>query len=128
MSYDDEFLGLLLLGMLCVVSYSFWVLSAVCGVFFFSSRRRHTRCALVTGVRTCALPSSAASVACGAGRDRIVRRPVDALVSPGSLPHSPAFGIAGARRRKRAGHACDRQRKAQQDKSRGGASCQCGGL
>src|SRR3546814_13636069 len=24
--------------------------------FFFSSRRRHTRCALVTGVRTCALP------------------------------------------------------------------------
>src|SRR3546814_12781100 len=29
-----------------------WVL------FFFSSRRRHTRCALVTGVQTCALPIS----------------------------------------------------------------------
>src|SRR3546814_10529737 len=31
-----------------------------CGVyiFFFSSRRRHTRCALVTGVQTCALPIS----------------------------------------------------------------------
>src|SRR3546814_10754542 len=28
-----------------------WVLR-----FFFSSRRRHTRCALVTGVQTCALP------------------------------------------------------------------------
>src|SRR3546814_14705260 len=28
-------------------------------VFFFSSRRRHTRCALVTGVQTCALPISA---------------------------------------------------------------------
>src|SRR3546814_2809573 len=30
----------------------------MCGVvgFFFSSRRRHTRCALVTGVQTCALP------------------------------------------------------------------------
>src|SRR3546814_3846492 len=27
-------------------------------VFFFSSRRRHTRCALVTGVRTGALPIS----------------------------------------------------------------------
>src|SRR3546814_5779275 len=29
-----------------------------CGCFFFcfSSRRRHTRCALVTGVQTCALP------------------------------------------------------------------------
>src|SRR3546814_10750500 len=30
-----------------------WVL-----FFFFSSRRRHTRCALVTGVQTCALPIS----------------------------------------------------------------------
>src|SRR3546814_11852278 len=30
-----------------------------CSVFFFfSSRRRHTRCALVTGVQTCALPIS----------------------------------------------------------------------
>src|SRR3546814_1431319 len=29
----------------------------VCYYFFFvSSRRRHTRCALVTGVQTCALP------------------------------------------------------------------------
>src|SRR3546814_479480 len=28
--------------------------SLVC--FFFSSRRRHTRCALVTGVQTCVLP------------------------------------------------------------------------
>src|SRR3546814_1365958 len=27
-------------------------------VFFFSSRRRHTICALVTGVQTCALPIS----------------------------------------------------------------------
>src|SRR3546814_3707390 len=30
----------------------------VCFSFFFSSRRRHTRCALVTGVQTCALPIS----------------------------------------------------------------------
>src|SRR3546814_542931 len=28
----------------------------MCCVFFFSSIRRHTRCALVTGVQTCALP------------------------------------------------------------------------
>src|SRR3546814_3786704 len=27
-------------------------------LFVFSSRRRHTRCALVTGVQTCALPIS----------------------------------------------------------------------
>src|SRR3546814_4903349 len=30
----------------------------MCVFFFFSSRRRHTRCALVTGVQTCALPIS----------------------------------------------------------------------
>src|SRR3546814_11454681 len=36
------------------------MLFALCYIFmffvFFSSRRRHTRCALVTGVQTCALP------------------------------------------------------------------------
>src|SRR3546814_6417254 len=35
----------------------FWLM-----VFFFSSRRRHTRCALVTGVQTCALPICAVLV------------------------------------------------------------------
>src|SRR3546814_10385490 len=30
--------------------------SLLFGFFFFSSRRRHTICALVTGVQTCALP------------------------------------------------------------------------
>src|SRR3546814_3927717 len=35
-------------------------------VFFFSSRRRHTRCALVTGVQTCALPIWAISIGEGA--------------------------------------------------------------
>src|SRR3546814_1386749 len=35
-------------------------------MFVFSSRRRHTRCALVTGVQTCALPiSSALGSDCG---------------------------------------------------------------
>src|SRR3546814_5760104 len=36
-------------------------MSDVCSsdfVFFLSSRRRHTRCALVTGVQACALPIS----------------------------------------------------------------------
>src|SRR3546814_9329625 len=37
-----------------VTSYEDRILS----VFFFSSRRRHTRCALVTVVQTCALPIS----------------------------------------------------------------------
>src|SRR3546814_8954271 len=35
-------------------------------MFFFSSRRRHTRCALVTGVQTCALPISLTAHAYGA--------------------------------------------------------------
>src|SRR3546814_6882731 len=34
--------------------------------FFFSSRRRHTRCALVTGVQTCALPIYGEVEACAA--------------------------------------------------------------
>src|SRR3546814_10204550 len=35
---------------------SCWLCSSWLLVVFFSSRRRHTRCALVTGVQTCALP------------------------------------------------------------------------
>src|SRR3546814_5206953 len=41
--------------------------------FFFSSRRRHTRCALVTGVQTCALPISCpAGASQGRGRYAII--------------------------------------------------------
>src|SRR3546814_13931803 len=38
-------------------------------MFFFSSRRRHTRCALVTGVQTCALPISSVAMRLGALED-----------------------------------------------------------
>src|SRR3546814_3467167 len=40
--------------------FRFTICLYLCGwlIFFFSSRRRHTRCALVTGVQTCALPIS----------------------------------------------------------------------
>src|SRR3546814_12787085 len=41
----------------CLVSYLHSFHRSVI-YFFFSSRRRHTRCALVTGVQTCALPIS----------------------------------------------------------------------
>src|SRR3546814_2361620 len=51
----------------------------VLSFFFFSSRRRHTRCALVTGVQTCALPISAVRLrslarAAGRGTGRLRRR------------------------------------------------------
>src|SRR3546814_6266697 len=39
---------------MCIDVFMFLLLCI--DVFFFSSRRRHTRCALVTGVQTCALP------------------------------------------------------------------------
>src|SRR3546814_7793045 len=48
-------------------------------MFCFSSRRRHTRCALVTGVQTCALPISDVDEYAGdagpapASRDECVR-------------------------------------------------------
>src|SRR3546814_3823328 len=46
-----------------MIDCCFFVLFYLCSSlfivhFFFSSRRRHTRCALVTGVQTCALPIS----------------------------------------------------------------------
>src|SRR3546814_1030418 len=54
--------------------------------FFFSSRRRHTRCALVTGVQTCALPIylEIAVPVVAEGRDRARQiegpHPVEAFV------------------------------------------------
>src|SRR3546814_19501671 len=41
-----------------LVAYATLLVSLYYLYFFFSSRRRHTRCALVTGVQTCALPIS----------------------------------------------------------------------
>src|SRR3546814_1600718 len=64
-------------------------------IFFFSSRRPHTRCALVTVVQTCALPIFAQS--CPGSR-----------LSPwrSDLPPSPYWGPAEAIL---TGHACDEQ-------------------
>src|SRR3546814_3324284 len=43
---------------MCERLYKSLIIVCVYSCFFFSSRRRHTRCALVTGVQTCALPIS----------------------------------------------------------------------
>src|SRR3546814_8494331 len=78
-----------------------------CGylTFFFSSRRRHTRCALVTGVQTCALPIFTAC--CGEGGARLAapawpdsrahrRRSVRGYGRRGVQPRSKPTGRAGA--------------------------------
>src|SRR3546814_7080626 len=51
--------------------------------FFFSSRRRHTRCALVTGVQTCALPISALSALA-------IHSSPQAMDEGASTPNAPA--------------------------------------
>src|SRR3546814_5220633 len=60
--------------------------------FFFSSRRRHTRCALVTGVQTCALP-----IFLEGGRCVRRRREQESLRSTASLPGAAPFPVHAAR-------------------------------
>src|SRR3546814_5452639 len=59
-------------------------------LFFFSSRRRHTRCALVTGVQTCALPICPT--------DRLVPHAKRRALRPVARP---GVGPGAARRRER---------------------------
>src|SRR3546814_3088306 len=62
--------------------------------FFFSSRRRHTRCALVTGVQTCALPILDGLLAdgltiIGSGRSDLDRAAFHAQVREALAEHLP---------------------------------------
>src|SRR3546814_14639870 len=69
--------------------------------FFFSSRRRHTRCALVTGVQTCALPISALDTPARCAAHRLVvagRACGRRTAGPGDRRHSRLAAAA----------ACDR--------------------
>src|SRR3546814_4453125 len=68
-------------------------------LFFFSSRRLHTSCALVTGVQTCALPISGLTVA---ARDlaSILREAMDQVaVRPpyGGHPRVAIYGLLESR-------------------------------
>src|SRR3546814_6350346 len=60
---------------------------AVC--CFFSSRRRHTRCALVTGVQTCALPISLD------GRSGFMRQLAEGINALVARTHEACSGVAG---------------------------------
>src|SRR3546814_20766609 len=58
---------------------------------FFSSRRRHTRCALVTGVQTCALPISCAEVALAPHAQVLALHCSPSLASKWLSPRLPEF-------------------------------------
>src|SRR3546814_8770342 len=72
--------------MLCMVS----VCCSSCGRFFFSSRRRHTRCALVTGVQTCALPICFGSEELEDRTELTVEAFYDRLATANVLPETAA--------------------------------------
>src|SRR3546814_10652308 len=72
------------------------MLDCFCCVFFFSSRRRHTICALVTGVQTCALPIYDSLIGklitFGANRDEAMgrmRNALDELIVDGIKTNAP---------------------------------------
>src|SRR3546814_7454266 len=66
-----------------------YLLLVLCFIFFFSSRRRHTRCALVTGVQTCALPIFPGGRPADAGRAVLVLRRRDGGAVGGRLALVP---------------------------------------
>src|SRR3546814_9492929 len=82
--------------------YVFLCVCLYCSFFFCSSRRRHTRCALVTGVQTCALPISFSTTA---STKAIVRSP---SAIPGNQSAAPRGGGVAAPRseERRVGKEC----------------------
>src|SRR3546814_9938380 len=72
----------------------------------FSSRRRHTRCALVTGVQTCALPI-ASSLLGGSGSGPSVRGAGGAVGGCGSRRKRGSRGGRLASQYVLSGHAVD---------------------
>src|SRR3546814_10105748 len=87
-----------------------------CRWFFFSSRRRHTRCALVTGVQTCALPISDLGNALPRGAPAIAG-PVSRYADKRAVHRAPEIRAAllparrvrrGLMRGEREARACER--------------------
>src|SRR3546814_3527434 len=90
-------------------------MEAIC--FFFSSRRRHTRCALVTGVQTCALPISVRRNARPAEGGRFERSRkgwglalLVGICAGGGVPHM----VSPPCRRRRGGNPGRRARRSRQ--------------
>src|SRR3546814_3934179 len=82
--------------------FTFILLSGGVVCFFFSSRRRHTRCALVTGVQTCALPifdelePPADDVEMPVGH-RVEGAGIEPDARHGSLPYSSSEPVSSTR-------------------------------
>src|SRR3546814_1163947 len=102
--------------MLLVVCYSVFRLKCLLGgcrkwCVCFSSRRRHTRCALVTGVQTCALPICSRRGrrcgGCGSSR-RVGNNPRAHRKRAGVSPGPFLFHLAAIRRseERRVGKEC----------------------
>src|SRR3546814_3574116 len=77
--------------------------------FFFSSRRRHTRCALVTGVQTCALPISSHGITSN-------------MILPGRI-HTDRIDELDAANAKRQGKPIEDIRTARSEERRVGKEC-----
>src|SRR3546814_9319955 len=75
-------------------------------LFFFSSRRRHTRCALVTGVQTCALPicALAAFDPLAAGPASVAAQPADPNAVQNRQDQKEAFLKAGSTETRNSGN------------------------
>src|SRR3546814_11187504 len=71
-----------------IIRFSYSFFEFLVFSFFFSSRRRHTSCALVTGVQTCALPISAIEIAVLHPRNVELRQVGRELVPVGEIPRS----------------------------------------
>src|SRR3546814_8934598 len=87
------------LALFCIFYFCFF---SFCFIFFFSSRRRHTRCALVTGVQTCALPIS----------NEISSRPgINSATLPKAKPLTSSVALPKAKRRERPCSALNRKHR-----------------
>src|SRR3546814_6918197 len=71
--------------LVCYVIFYVLLYIGLC-YFFFSSRRRHTRCALVTGVQTCALPILITTKSAVAGKTSITYSTNISSKSPTAVP------------------------------------------
>src|SRR3546814_4046538 len=99
---------------MCVVCCVIW--------FFLSSRRRHTRCALVTGVQTCALPISYPFVP-SVSRSGMYRGTAPPNPATQALRYTGFAGTQGERRKKSTLGSPSAQMERRSEERRVGEEC-----